>query len=206
MLSDVQLGAKVKAELRKRMRGLRNTMPESACDERSLAICENLRQMPTFQTAKSVALFWPIRARHEVDVATMHDELVRRGVRVAYPAIDPETNVMTFRFVSATSDLVERGYGFSEPDPAAEEATALDFIAVPALAASSDGHRIGYGAGYYDRTLPRFRPAVFAAVLFDFQLLIEVPRDERDYPVDWIVTDRKVIPAELSAESGAEKS
>lgn len=200
MLTDTQLGAKVKAELRKRMRGLRNTMPESACAERSRAICENLRVLEVFQRAQSVALFWPITARHEVNVAQLHEELIARGVRVAYPAIDPETGIMTFRFVQATSDLVEQGYGFAEPDPSAEEAKALDFIAVPALAASTDGHRIGYGAGYYDRTLPRFRPATFAAVLYDFQLLIEVPHDERDYPVDMLVTDRKVLPVERTQE------
>ena len=196
MLDDSQLGAKVKAELRKRMRGLRNTLPESACNERSRLICDKLRGLDAFQRAKSVALFWPIRARHEVDVAQLHDELVAKGVRVAYPAIDPETGIMTFRFVEATGDLVERGYGFAEPDASAEEVTAIDFVVVPALAASSDGHRIGYGAGYYDRTLPRFRPATFAAVLYDFQLLIEVPHDERDYAVDMLVTDRKVLPAE----------
>ena len=178
------------------MRGLRNTMPEGACAQRALAICENLRGIPAFQAAKTVALFWPITTRHEVNVATLHEELVQRGVRVAYPAIDPETNVMTFRFVNETSELVEAGYGFAEPPPSAEEATSLDFIAVPALAASTDGHRIGYGAGYYDRTLPRFRPGVFAAVLYDFQLLIEVPHDERDYPVDMLVTDRKILHVE----------
>lgn len=200
MITDTQLGAKMKAELRKRMRGLRKTLPETACAERSRAICENLRGIEAFKQAKTVALFWPIVARHEVDVAQLHAELTARGVRVAYPAIDPETNIMTFRFVEATSDLVERGYGFAEPDASAEEATSLDFIAVPALAVSADGHRIGYGAGYYDRTLPRFRPGVFAAVLFDFQLLIEVPHDERDYPVDMLVTDRKVLLAESPRE------
>lgn len=200
MISDTQLGAKVKAELRKRMRGLRNTMPESACAERSRAICENLRALPAFQRARSVALFWPITTRHEVNVAQLHEELRARNVRVAYPAIDPDTGIMTFRFVEATTDLVERGYGFAEPAATSEEVSSIDFIVVPALAASTDGHRIGYGAGYYDRTLPRFRPATFAAVLYDFQLLIEVPHDERDYPVDMLVTDRKVLTVESNQE------
>ena len=143
MLTDSQVGAKVKAELRKRMRGLRNTLPESACAERSRQICNQLRGLEAFQRAKSVALFWPIRTRHEVDVAVLHDELVAKGVRVAYPAIDAETNVMTFRFVHATADLVERGYGFAEPDVNAEEVVTLDiwdspwfFVAFVGLLAS----------------------------------------------------------------------
>ncbi|HEY5239824.1 MAG TPA: 5-formyltetrahydrofolate cyclo-ligase, partial [Polyangiaceae bacterium] len=62
------------------------------------------------------------------------------------------------------------------------------------------GHRIGYGAGYYDRALPRFAPpAVSVTVLFDFQLVAEVPTTDGDVTVDWIVTDTRVMKAELPA-------
>ena len=70
-------------------------------------------------------------------------------------------------------------------------------IVVPALAVDPRGHRIGYGAGYYDRTLPRFAPpAVRRAVAFDFQLVAEVPSTEGDVAVDWIVTDARALRAE----------
>ena len=59
---------RAKAELRKRLRALRATTPESACAERSARIVTALESMPELVSAKRVALFWPIVARHEVDL------------------------------------------------------------------------------------------------------------------------------------------
>jgi len=188
---------RAKTELRKRLRGLRNTTPASACDARSQRIVERLLALDALKRATRVALFWPIVARHEVDLRPLDEALRARGARVAYPAIDPETNAMTFRFVPAVADLEVQGYGFAEPAADAEEATALDAVLVPALALDSRGHRLGYGAGYYDRTLPRFcPPAVSIGVAYDFQLLVELPVTEGDVPCDWIVTDTRVLAAE----------
>ncbi len=197
-MDEEQVLLRVKLELRKRMRGLRNTTPASACAVRSEKIVERLRALPVVGGAKSVALFWPIEDKHEVDLRALDDELRARGGRVAYPAIDPETRAMTFRF-APTSELEERGLGFAEPPPGAQEAQALDAIVVPALAIDERGHRLGYGAGYYDRTLPRFAPpAVTIGVAYDFQLLVEVPALALDVPVDWVVTDARTIEANVS--------
>ena len=188
---------RAKIELRKRLRGLRNTTPAGACDARSQRIVERLLTLDALTRATRVALFWPIVARHEVDLRALDEALRARGARVAYPAIDPETNAMTFRFVPAVADLEVQGYGFAEPAADAEEATLLDAVLVPALALDSRGHRLGYGAGYYDRTLPRFcPPAVSIGVAYDFQLLVELPVTEGDVPCDWIVTDTRVLAAE----------
>jgi 5-formyltetrahydrofolate cyclo-ligase len=101
---------------------------------------------------------------------------------------------MTFRFVDDTATLEERGLGFREPDPAAEEATALDVIIVPALQIDGRGHRIGYGGGFYDRALPRFAPpAVTVGVAFDFQLIAEVPVTDGDVALAFVVTDARTL-------------
>jgi 5-formyltetrahydrofolate cyclo-ligase len=186
---------RVKVELRKRMRGLRNTTPASACAARSEKIVERLRDLPALATAKRVALFWPIETKHEVDLRLLDSELRARGVEVAYPSIDPKNGAMTFRFAPPAA-LEERGFGFAEPPHDAGEARALDAIVVPALGIDGRGHRLGYGVGYYDRALPRFAPpAVTVGVAYDFQLLVEVPAFEMDVPVDWIVTDARTMEA-----------
>ena len=65
---------------------------------------------------------------------------------------------------------------------------------MPALQVDDRGHRIGYGAGFYDRTLPRFAPPARAVVVaFDFQLIPEVPVTEGDVALDIVVTDERVI-------------
>lgn len=187
---------KVKAELRKRMRGVRKTTPIEACGERSAKIIAALEAHPLFLQPKVVALFWPIVARHEIDLRPLDQRLRGRGVDVAYPAIDPETGAMTFRVVTDVAHLEEAGFGFAEPPKDAPEAKALDVIVVPALAVDPRGHRIGYGAGYYDRTLPAYAPpAKTVIVAFDWQLVAEVPMTEGDVACDWVVTDARVLEA-----------
>jgi 5-formyltetrahydrofolate cyclo-ligase len=197
--AEEQLRHRVKGELRKRMRGLRKTLPASACADRSARIVGRLSELEPVAHARSIALFWPIEERHEVDLRPLDSRLRERGIRIAYPAVDPETRVMTFRFVDQTESLPEQGFGFREPSQTCPEATpgALDLVVVPALAVGPTGHRLGYGAGYYDRTLPAFAPpAITVAVAFDFQLLAEIPFTAGDVPVAWIVTDTRTLRAE----------
>jgi 5-formyltetrahydrofolate cyclo-ligase len=194
--AEEQLRHRVKGELRKRMRGLRRTLPASACAERSSRIVERLSALEPIVQARSVALFWPIEERHEVDLRALDARLRERGARVAYPAVDPETRAMTFRFVQDTGSMLEQGFGFREPSQDSPEAPpgALDVIVVPALAVDPTGHRLGYGVGYYDRTLPAFAPpAVTVAVAFDFQLLAELPVTAGDVSVSWVVTDTRTL-------------
>jgi 5-formyltetrahydrofolate cyclo-ligase len=66
-------------------------------------------------------------------------------------------------------------------------------VIVPALAATPDGHRLGYGSGFYDVTLPELRPPALAVtVLYSFQLLAELPTLEHDVACDVVVTDREI--------------
>jgi 5-formyltetrahydrofolate cyclo-ligase len=101
---------------------------------------------------------------------------------------------MTFRFVDDVTTMDERGFGFAEPTPESPEATLreLDVVIVPALALDPTGHRIGYGAGYYDRALEG-TSVLKVGVIFDFQLISEVPATEGDVPVDWVVTDARTL-------------
>jgi 5-formyltetrahydrofolate cyclo-ligase len=187
---------KVKAELRKRLRGVRKTTPAEACLERSRKLVARLQDHEAVLSAKTVALFWPIEARHEVDLRDLDTSLRARGIRVAYPAIDPDSGLMTLRFVDDLAALEERGFGFMEPSADAPEAEGLDVVVVPAIAVDPTGHRIGYGAGYYDRTLPRYAPpGVAIAVAYDWQLVAEVPATEHDVRCAWVVTDVRTFDA-----------
>jgi 5-formyltetrahydrofolate cyclo-ligase len=194
------LRQRVKVELRKRMRGLRNAVPAPACAERSARIVERLTALPQLARANAVGLFWPIVERHEVDLRSLDGRLRARGARIAYPAVDPETRAMVFRWVTDPGRMQEQGFGFREPAPTTPEVAPgeLEAIVVPALAVDPTGHRIGYGAGYYDATLPAHAPpATTVAVAFDFQLIAEVPTTAGDVRLDWVVTDEREICARI---------
>jgi 5-formyltetrahydrofolate cyclo-ligase len=192
-----ELARRAKAVLRKRARALRNTFPPATLAERSARIVEKLLALPAVQAAGSLSLFWPIEQRNEVDLRAFDVALRAGGKRIAYPSIDADTREMVFRWVDRPEDMDERGLGFREPTPETALAEQVDVVIVPALAVDGRGFRLGYGAGFYDRTLPRYRPPARAvAVIFDFQLAPELPIGPNDVAVDTIVTDARVLEAE----------
>ena len=101
-----------------------------------------------------------------------------------------------FRRVLSQEELLERGSGFAEPPETAPVAQRgeIDWVVVPALAVDGTGHRIGYGGGYYDATLPDVcPPARSLVVAYDFQLLAELPAEQHDKSCDVVVTDARTV-------------
>jgi 5-formyltetrahydrofolate cyclo-ligase len=196
------LRRRAKNELRKRMRGLRMATPAAVCAERSARIVERLRALPPVATARSVALFWPVQDKHEVDLRPLLEPLRARGARVALPCARAEAATESFRFFAPGETLIEEAPGLLAPSAASALARPgeIDAIVVPALAFDPRGHRIGYGGGFYDRALPAFAPpATTVAVAFDFQLIVEVPDTEGDVAVGFLVTDVRALVATPSA-------
>jgi len=196
---DEVIAAKVKAELRKRMRGLRRAAPIASCEARSEKIRARVLGLPEVAAAGTIALFFPIEGRNEVDLRPLDAALRAAGKTCVYPSIDPETNRMTFRVVADLGAMDERGKGFLEPDASAEEVVAPDVIVVPALAAAPSGHRLGYGAGYYDRALGAAPGSYSVIVIYDYQLLMEVPTLPHDVACKLVVTDTRALAAEPPA-------
>ncbi len=189
---------RAKRQIRARMRAIRQAYPEQVVASKSAALVQRLLDMPLVQNARSVALFVAMRERREVDLQPLAEQLLARGTALYYPFMDPtEKGFRTgFRRVDTLLDLCDRGRRFAEPPPDAPQAERgdIDVVVVPALAVSADGHRIGYGAGYYDATLPDVAPPAQAIVVaFDFQLLAELPHEPHDRPGNWIVTDKRTL-------------
>jgi 5-formyltetrahydrofolate cyclo-ligase len=189
-VDDAALRHGAKRMMRQRFRSRRAALPGAAVAQRSTAICERLVGLAEIADAATVALFWPMVRFKEVDLRPLDAVLRARGVTLAYPAIEPDSDDMRFVTVANTADLAERGKGFAEPSPQAPVLEKLDVIVVPGLVFDLSGYRIGYGAGYYDRTLPRFAPpATTVGVAFDFQLAPDVPHEPGDVPVQIVVSD-----------------
>src|SRR6185436_9589959 len=152
------IGLRVRDQVRARMRATRRAVGPAAVAARSERIVASLLSLPVVERARAVGLFWPRTSHAEVDLRPFDRELRRRGVSLYYPFMDPKEQgfVTGFRRVLGVEELVPRGRGFAEPQPDADVAARgdLDLLIVPALAASPDGHRLGYGSGFYDVTLP----------------------------------------------------
>jgi 5-formyltetrahydrofolate cyclo-ligase len=195
-LADLKYRAK--KQLRTRMRGLRAAYPESALIHASERIVASVLALPQFSAARSIGLFWPMPERREVDVRPLASAAFAAGKRVYFPTMEPTASGFSTGFarVHAVTELAERGQRFYEPPRSAERAERgqIELLVVPALAVASDGHRLGYGSGFYDATLPDFCPPAFALVVaYDFQLLGELPVTSGDVASQCIVTDRRIL-------------
>jgi len=191
-----QVSGRAKRAIRARMRALRQAMPAAARALRSERICDHVLQSADYAAARSVAVFAPQPL--EVDV-TRVDVAARAAKKaVYYPFMDPTASGFAtgFRRVDTLDDLIDRGRKFLEPRPGLPQAERgdIDLVIVPALAVAASGHRLGYGSGYYDVTLPDVcPPGVAMAVAFEFQLLAELPVSDNDVAVQVIVTDQRTL-------------
>jgi 5-formyltetrahydrofolate cyclo-ligase len=189
------LTADAKRRIRQNMRGIRQALSPERVSLRSQTIMERLWLHPWLQQAHGVALYYPIAQRCEVDLRSLHEKLAERGVRLFYPFMQPEpdgTRLTGFRRADVLSELAEQGQRFLEPPPSAPQALRgdIDVVVVPALAVADNGHRLGYGAGFYDATLPDICPPAHSIVVaYDFQVLLELPVWSSDWACDAVITD-----------------
>jgi 5-formyltetrahydrofolate cyclo-ligase len=189
---ETQLRYRAKEQIRKRMRALRNAIPNEARLKRSHAIAERVRALDAWATARVIAGY--VAMRGEADPAELLAEARSRGREVALPRVDFESETLTLH-LSVDGELEESGMGFLQPpkeSPQIAEHT-VDLVLVPALASDERGYRIGWGKGFYDRLLPTMPRAMRVALLFDFQLVAEVPSTPGDERVDCVVTDTRTL-------------
>jgi len=140
-----------------------------------------------------VAGYSPIRS--EIDPTPLLRKLAAPGVQLALPAIMAGNQPLKFRSW-AFSDRLRRGrLGILEPPPDAAELVP-DVLLVPLAAFDRLGHRIGYGAGHYDRTLANLHKSRgFAAIglAFSGQEVATVPALQHDVPLDYVLTEKKAF-------------
>ncbi len=123
------------------------------------------------------------------------EALARRGARLALPVIVARDQPLLFRIWSPSTAMVRGQMGIFEP--AADAPVVVpDIMLVPLAAFDRTGHRIGYGAGHYDRTfeqLRRMKTIVAVGLAFSVQQVAAVPALPHDVRLDYIVTEHQTI-------------
>lgn len=142
--------------------------------------------------AAILSVYWPIR--DELDSRALMNQAGEVGHTVALPVVGERGGGLTFRVWTPGMDLIGGPFGTSEPSPTAP-AVRPDVLVLPLLAFDSQGYRLGYGGGYYDRTVRALRRAgsapLVVGIAYAAQEVETVPRGARDERLDWIVTERE---------------
>jgi len=181
-----------KAELRRAAFARRDALP--AADRAAAAATIAARPFPVDVPAGAVVSgFSPMRS--EINPVPLMRALADRGARLALPVVQGRGRRLLFREWAFGQPLVAGVWGIREPGPEAP-VVEPDVVIVPMAAFDRRGHRIGYGAGYYDMTLSALRAAktiVAAGIAFAAQEIDAVPDTPRDEVLDLIMTERDVI-------------
>lgn len=191
---DVILIAEKKAELRKRIRGLRRGLSEEERRSAALTVAEKLLSLGELKAAKYVLCYMPMR--YELDILPAVGGLKSRGAVPVFP-LCVEDGGLKLYVPAEENGFVTGAYGILEPNTGTAReipAEELDAIILPAIGFDRKLRRLGQGGGYYDRLLARTN-CFTVAVGFDCQLVDEVPTEPTDRKVDAVVTPGAVIRA-----------
>ncbi|SCB18917.1 5-formyltetrahydrofolate cyclo-ligase [Rhizobium lusitanum] len=186
---DPMTPKELKAQYRNERLAARDAIPADERIEMGLAMAAHGGDAIDVAPGAIVSGFLPIRS--EVDIRPLMARLRERGARLCVPVILNRSTIV-FRELVPGAALIATGFGTSGPGP---DAAVLDpdIMLVPLSAFDSTGHRIGYGAGHYDRAITRLHqkglnPRLIG-IAFDCQEVPSVPTEPHDVRLDAILTE-----------------
>lgn len=182
-----------KKKQRKELLEMRNSIPKPERVYKSWNILEQLKELPEWKNAEVV--FTYVSFGSEVDTILLIEECFRTGKKVTVPKVLDKTK-MEFYYITSLKELQVGKWGILEPESVEENrADVLNiqnqtkaFMIMPGVGFDKEGHRMGYGGGYYDRYLEKYGTERFwkVGLAFEEQMQDVVVNDLQDVKVDLI--------------------
>lgn len=173
-----------KQQLRAQIRALKRAMSDGEIQQRSGRLGELFRQSEAYRNADTVYGYLPYN--QEVRTIPILEQAMKDGKRIAVPKVSGDE--MKFIYMTDLSQVAKGYAGIPEPiadGPVADDETAL--VLMPGLAFDTDGHRIGYGGGFYDKFLAAQPNHPTVALCYEFQVLPHLETQAFDIPVDFVI-------------------
>ncbi len=184
----------VKQTLRQQMRLRRDAVPMSVRKLAASDIANNFMGSIPFSQRDIIAFYWPVGS--EIDLSLMADALIEQGHICVLPVIEEKDNPLIFRQYMKNMELfIHPKYLIKEP-PKSARIFEPTIIIIPLLAFDALGHRLGYGGGFYDRTLDKLQKKaniLTVGVAYDFMQVAQLPIEKHDQKLDCVITDKRVI-------------
>ena len=205
-----------KSALRKKIIQTRDELPPEERSSKSEAICERLIQHLNQDLKQELMESRNVHNRSEapctiltylpfgseVDLYPFINWCWQQGIRIAAPRMIPAERALVFHYIEGLSDTEPvPPYGIREPLaslPAVTNPAVIDMILMPGTAFDEQGHRLGYGAGYYDRYLAQIAARLgklppLVAVCYELQIVERIPAEKHDVKMQVIVTETRKI-------------
>ena len=153
----------------------------------SRKIHNNLRKISEFRLATKIGMYYPIGS--ETFTQRIMQEAISKGLGVYLPKVIRDD--LEFRQISGFSSLESGSFDIMEPKDRCPIAPKMETVLIPAIGASVDRYRLGYGRGFYDRFLAK-NQTVKIALCFQKQIVKTIPKEPHDIQMDYIVTEQRI--------------
>ena len=177
----------VKADLRRQAHAARAALSQASRADAAQRVAQIFADSIALQPQDVVAAYW--RIRDELDCQPILIRLLDSGQTVVLPVVTGPAQPLDLRVWEQGASLYEAGFGTLAPSDLAPRA-APDVVLMPLLGFDGQGTRLGYGGGYYDRTLAQMKKTPrLIGLAFAAQELDSIPRDSHDVPLDAVITE-----------------
>jgi len=185
--------AKVKADLRSSMIERRAALTETQRKEKAEKISKAFIGNMPLNRGDKIACYWPMPG--EVDIKILIEILIEEGYMVCLPVTQGKDKPLIFRRYNKGDNLAKQmGLNVQGPSEFAPEITP-NIVVVPLIAFDDKGYRLGFGGGYYDRTIEKLKKKsdiMFAGVGYAFQQVKNIPKEKHDERLDCIITEKGI--------------
>lgn len=192
-------GTYSKQELRKKLLSQRDELSTSFINTKSCDMAKQLYVWPYYQQAKTIMLF--LSMEKEPQMTKIIENAWLQGKTVCVPSMGRQFGVMDAAIIDNMNDLVRGRFNLLEPNPASLKVIdpkTIDVIVVPGVAFDQFGNRLGMGAGYYDRFIPRAPQAILIGAIWFSQIVESIPYASYDKPVHYLLNENRIIKCDIS--------
>ena len=181
-----------KQKIRRRLKKLRKLASEDNRRMWDSMLFNSLTALFDTESLKKTGIYLYVSTPDETDTHALIAYFLENGVPVAVPKVKGKE--MDFYYIKGMDDLLPGAMNILEPKESCEKASSAQApMIVPGIAFGTDGKRIGYGGGYYDRFLEKEPDHLTVGICYDFQIIQNMPSEEQDIPVKHVVTPTMVL-------------
>lgn len=184
------MASEKKTALRKLLLEKRDNTSHDLLEINSKKIHGNLKKISEFRLATKIGMYYPIGS--EVFTQRIIQESLSHGLKTCLPKV--AGTKLEFRQILDFASLEPGSFGILEPKDSCAHASDMEVIIVPAVGASADRHRLGYGRGFYDRFFEKNNITKIALCL-QKQVVKNMPYEDHDIRMDYIITEQGVYKA-----------
>ncbi|NQS88921.1 5-formyltetrahydrofolate cyclo-ligase [Patescibacteria group bacterium] len=187
--------AKEKEALRHHILFIRRNLLSKKVREKSEKIREFFFDFPFFQRANLILFY--LSLPNEVQTERLIKDTFRMGKRVAVPLVKKEKReIVPCELNNYNKELEDGPWGILQPKAGCKQVDIkeIDLVVVPGVAFDEKGHRLGFGAGFYDRFLKLLSSTTkIVSLSFEVQVVKKIPSLSHDVPVEYIITEKRII-------------